>query len=50
MNLYYIEYLDYEGNECGMTVLASSSSEAESKALSTSYNVHTVISVREYEE
>lgn len=48
MNLYYIKYLDYEGNECGMTVLAESSSEAERKVLSTSYNVHTVISVEEY--
>lgn len=48
MKLYYVEYLDYEDEVCGMTVLASSSSEAESKALSTSYNVHEVISVREY--
>lgn len=47
MQRYYIEYLDYEDEECAMTVLAESSEEAKSKALLI-YNVHQIISVREY--
>lgn len=47
MNRYYVEYLDYEDEECGMTVMAADIEEARKKAMLI-YNVCEVISVKAY--